>query len=185
MRPTPSSAAPTQEEGAASPSIRRGRRSLLPLALGLTAALAASAGVAEAFVAPLPPTAGRPCHQQLQLQQQGSSSSRSRSAYGDPAATPASATRLWARRRKKGDDADFERFNLDELRDETRFAPVEEMDPEMFRPSKMEYYVPPPADEMELWDVTDTRCVWCGCRVCCGCVVCLLPTWALTPPPFP
>lgn len=70
---------------------------------------------------------------------------------------------LHARRRRKGDsDADFERFNLDELRDEKRFEEVEEMDPEMFRPSKMEYYVPPPVDDIEHWDVTDTRYVAVG-----------------------
>lgn len=178
MRPTPSSTPAPPREGAATSSSsgrgHRGHRSLLPLALGLTAALAASAGVAEAFVAPLPPTtgaAGRQCQRQ---QQQGSSSSRS----GQQPPLPAS-TRLWARRRKKGDDADFERFNLDELRDEARFESVEEIDPEMFRPSKMEYYVPPPVDEMEAWDVTDTRCVvcvvlgggrglvWVACWLCC------------------
>jgi hypothetical protein len=33
---------------------------------------------------------------------------------------------------------------------------VDEVDPELYRPSKMEYYVPEPAD-IEKWDVPDTR----------------------------
>ncbi|GAB5029782.1 ycii-related domain protein [Nannochloropsis oceanica] len=72
-------------------------------------------------------------------------------------------TVLYARRRRKGDsDADYERFDLDELRVEKRFEEVEEIDPEMFRPSKMEYYVPPPVEEIEQWDVTDTRYIAIG-----------------------
>lgn len=68
-----------------------------------------------------------------------------------------SGTALFAKRRRKSDaDADYERFDLDELRDEKRFEAVEEMDPEMYRPSKMEYYVPPPTD-VEYWDIPDTR----------------------------
>jgi hypothetical protein len=66
-----------------------------------------------------------------------------------------SAVTMWARRKKR-DAADFERFDLDELRDEKRFEEVEEVDPELFRPSKMEYYVPAPED-IETWDVPDTR----------------------------
>ena len=79
-------------------------------------------------------------------------------AYQVKPSSPSSlSTVLYAKRRRKGDsDADFERFDLDELRDEKRFESVDEIDPEMFRPSKMEYYVPPPED-MEKWDVTDTR----------------------------
>ena len=69
----------------------------------------------------------------------------------------AGGSALWARRKRKGDsDADFERFDLDELRDEKRFEDVEEMDPDVFRPSKMEYYVPAPTD-IEHWDVCDTK----------------------------
>jgi hypothetical protein len=167
MRPTPQ------------PRCRR----LLPLALGLTA-LAAAATVGDAFVAPLGPHVGQctsggsssHCSSSSSSSSHCSTGSSSRRHYHRPSvlqqqpppppassssssSSTSSSTRLWARRRRKGDDADFERFNLDELRDESRFAPVEEMDPEMFRPSKMEYYVPPPTDEMEEWDVTDTRCV--------------------------
>ncbi len=162
---------PASSSGGSSGMNARGRR-LLPLALGLTA-LAAAASVAEGFVTPLPPcsassssTSRRP-PAAAELQQPAATALRAPSSSSGSS----SSTRLWARRRRKGDDADFERFNLDELRDESRFAPAEEgVDPEVFRPSKMEYYVPPPLDEMEAWDVTDTRWVggvrWIGVCVC-------------------